>query len=251
MRYFIQFSYFGTAYHGWQKQPNAITVQSVLEDAFSKLLACKIDLTGAGRTDAGVHARQLFAHFDTSIIEDLNVLVFRLNALLPNDIAVQNIYKVNDDAHARFNATARTYEYWLVQQKNPFLTGAAHFVKHPLDVAKMNKAAAILMTCEDFECFSKSNTDVKTYRCDVRSAVWKWEGTTLVFTITADRFLRNMVRAVVGTLLEIGLGKTDLEEIHAIIASKDRSRAGTSVPAKGLYLTEVSYPPSLFKVYGD
>lgn len=246
MRYFVQFSYFGTAYHGWQKQPNAITVQSVLEDAFSKLLSYNVQLTGAGRTDAGVHARQMFAHFDAEIIEDLKTLVFRLNAFVPHDIAVQSIRAVKDDAHARFDATARTYEYWLVQQKDPFLSEASHLVKYPLDLDKMNKAAAILMRYDDFECFSKSNTDVRTYRCDLRTAIWEWQGSTLVFTITADRFLRNMVRAVVGTLLEIGLGKIDMEEIHTIIASKDRSRAGASVPAKGLYLTAVSYPQSLF-----
>ncbi len=222
-------------------------MQSVLEDAFSKLLSRKIELTGAGRTDAGVHARQMYAHFDTTMIEDLKTLVFRLNAFVPHDIAVQYIHTVQDNAHARFDAIARTYEYWLVQQKDPFLSAAAHLVKHPLDVDKMNKAAAILMTYHDFECFSKSNTDVKTYRCDLQAAHWEWQGTTLVFTITADRFLRNMVRAVVGTLLEIGLGKTTVAEIHTIVASKDRSKAGASVPAKGLYLTSVSYPKSLFK----
>ncbi|NHF57956.1 tRNA pseudouridine(38-40) synthase TruA [Flavobacteriaceae bacterium TP-CH-4] len=250
MRYFVQFSYVGTRYHGWQKQPNAITIQSVMEDAFSKLLGRPVTLTGAGRTDTGVHARQLFAHFDVDTIEDQGRLVYRLNAFLPKDIAVQKIFKVPHDAHARFDATERTYEYWVVQKKNPFLSEAAHYVKYPLDIGKMNQAAAILRTYSDFECFSKSNTDVKTYRCDLRSAFWNVESETLVFTITADRFLRNMVRAIVGTLLEVGLGKMVPEELREVIVGKDRSAAGASAPAKGLYLTRVLYPEKILKIDG-
>jgi tRNA pseudouridine38-40 synthase len=246
LRYFIQFSYFGKAYHGWQNQPNAITVQEVLEKALSTLLRDKIDVVGAGRTDAGVHAKQMFCHFDFDSIEDKKDLAYRLNAFLPDDIAVQEIRTVVDGAHARFDAIERTYEYWLVREKDPFLFDYAHWVKHPLDLPAMNEAAKMLLEYTDFECFSKSNTDVKTFNCDVRQAYWEARADKWVFTITADRFLRNMVRAVVGTLLDVGLKKITSEDMHRIIASKDRSEAGVSVPAKGLYLTKVIYPKDIF-----
>ncbi|MCB0373669.1 MAG: tRNA pseudouridine(38-40) synthase TruA [Muricauda sp.] len=246
MRYFIQFSYFGKAYHGWQNQPNAITVQEVLEKALSTLLRQKIDVVGAGRTDTGVHAKQMFAHFDHGGIMDKNELVFRLNSFLPEDIAVQHIFEMDPDAHARFHATERSYEYWVVKEKNPFYFDLAHFVHQPLNMAAMNKAGSLMLSHSDFECFSKSNTDVKTYICDVRKAEWEVQDDKWVFTITADRFLRNMVRAVVGTLLDVGMGKMAPEDIHAIIDSKDRGEAGVSVPAKGLYLTQVLYPKELF-----
>lgn len=246
----MAFSYFGKFYHGWQNQPNAITVQQILEETFSKLLRRPIALVAAGRTDAGVHARQLFAHFDFDKIEDRKDLIYRLNAFLPEDIAVQEIYNVPGDAHARFDAVERTYEYWVVQEKNPFYMDTAHYVKHPLDVDMMNRAAAILKEYGDFECFSKSHTDVKTYLCQIKKAVWEKEGNKLVFTISADRFLRNMVRAIVGTLLDVGLGKSTLEDVRAVIESKDRGKAGVSVPAKGLYLTKVLYPGNYLKVHG-
>ncbi|SNZ01821.1 tRNA pseudouridine(38-40) synthase TruA [Flagellimonas pacifica] len=246
MRYFIQFSYFGKAYHGWQNQPNAITVQEVLEKALSTLLRKKIDVVGAGRTDAGVHAKEMFAHFDFDTIEDSKELTFKLNAFLPEDIAVQNIQSVQVEAHARFDAEERTYEYWVVKEKNPFYADFAHFVKLPLDIDAMNKSAQFLLEHKDFECFSKSNTDVRTFNCDVKHAMWEQKEDRLVFTIAADRFLRNMVRAVVGTLLNVGTGKMQPEEINIIIESKDRGKAGVSVPAKGLYLTKVSYPKKIF-----
>ncbi|MGW9687067.1 tRNA pseudouridine(38-40) synthase TruA [Flagellimonas sp. 2504JD1-5] len=246
MRYFIQFSYFGKAYHGWQNQPNAITVQEVLEKALSTLLRDKIEVVGAGRTDSGVHAKEMFAHFDVDTIKDTEELLYRLNAFLPEDIAVQNIRKVNAEAHARFDATERAYEYWIVQEKNPFYSDFAHFVKLPLDVDAMNQSAKYLLDHKDFECFSKSNTDVKTFLCDVKSVFWEIKPDKLIFTISADRFLRNMVRAIVGTLLDVGLGKMKPEEIKAILQSKDRGKAGVSVPAKGLYLTKVSYPKRIF-----
>lgn len=245
MRYFIQFSYNGRAYHGWQNQPNAITVQEVLEGAFATLLKNPIALVGAGRTDAGVHAKEMFAHFDCDVINDVSDLMYRLNSLLPEDIAVQNILEVNSDAHARFHATERTYEYVVSQKKNPFNVDAAHFVKSPLDFEKMNKAAALLLHHNDFECFSKANTDVHTYLCDVMKAGWSKKNDTLIFTITADRFLRNMVRAIVGTLLDVGLGKRTQTDVKAVLNSKDRSKAGASVPAKGLYLTKINYPESI------
>tara|TARA_R110000868_G_scaffold21640_7_gene89773 strand:- start:63007 stop:63750 length:744 start_codon:yes stop_codon:yes gene_type:complete len=247
LRYFVTFSYFGKHYHGWQKQPNAITVQEVLEDAFSKLLGESILMMGAGRTDAGVHAKQMYAHFEYSIIKNTVDLLYRLNAFLPKDIAVQKIIEVKDEAHARFDAVSRTYEYWIVQEKNPFFVNNAYYVKYPLDIQKMNEAAQMLLAYKDFECFSKSNTEVNTFLCDLKEAHWTKKTDVLVFTITADRFLRNMVRAIVGTLLEVGLGKIEIETVKAIIKSKDRSNAGTSAPAKGLYLTQVLYPENIFK----
>lgn len=245
MRYFIAFSYFGKHYHGWQKQPNAITVQEILEDALSKLLRKSISMMGAGRTDTGVHAKQMFAHFDTPTINDLADLVYRLNAFLPEDISVTEIFKVPDEAHARFDATERTYEYWVTQQKNPFLTDAAYYFKYPLDIKKMNAAAELFLTHSDFECFSKSKTDVNTYLCDIKKASWTQKNELLVFTISADRFLRNMVRAIVGTLLEVGEGKISLDDVKTILKSGDRGKAGPSVPAKGLYLTAVNYPKTI------
>jgi len=246
LRYFIEFSYNGRAYHGWQNQPNAITVQEVLEQAISTLLRQEIAVVGAGRTDAGVHAKQMFAHFDVTELLEIKDLVFRLNAFLPEDIAVKNIRLAKPDAHARFDAIERTYEYWVVRNKNPFYLQSAHVSLLPLDMDAMNKAAAILMEYTNFECFSKSNTDVKTFDCDVKHAIWQEAGEKLVFAITANRFLRNMVRAIVGTLLEIGLGKKQPGAIRDIIASRDRGNAGASVPAKGLYLTKVMYPESIF-----
>ncbi|MEX0315292.1 MAG: tRNA pseudouridine(38-40) synthase TruA [Allomuricauda sp.] len=246
MRYFIQFSYLGKAYHGWQNQPNAVTVQEVLEKALSTLLRDKVEVVGAGRTDAGVHAKEMYAHFDFDKITEVKELSYRLNAFLPDDIAIQSIISVKQNAHARFDAVERTYEYWVVKEKSPFYFDFTHFVKHPLDIAAMNLSAQYLLEHKDFECFSKSNTDVKTFICDVRKASWELKEDKLVFTITADRFLRNMVRAVVGTLLDVGIGKTKPEEIKLILESKDRGKAGVSVPAKGLYLTKVSYPKDIF-----
>ena len=246
MRYFIQFSYFGKAYHGWQNQPNAITVQEVLENALTVLLRKKIALVGAGRTDAGVHAKEMYAHFDFEIISDMLDLVYRLNAFLPNDIAVKNIFKMRRDAHARFDATQRSYEYWISDVKNPFLMQSAHYIKHPLDIVLMNNAADLLLGKQDFECFSKSKTEVNNHFCEIKKAGWSKKEDVIVFEITADRFLRNMVRAIVGTLLDVGVGKSDLDTVKAIIKSKDRTKAGVSVPAKGLYLTAVSYPNTIF-----
>ena len=246
MRYFVVFSYFGKHYHGWQNQPNAITVQEVLEKTFSTLLRMPIALVGAGRTDAGVHAKEMCAHFDVEQpLENLESIVYKANAFLPEDISVATLFEVGKDAHARFDAVGRTYEYWVTQEKNPFYTEAAYYVKHPLNLDVMNAAANILLEYKDFECFSKTHTDVKTFLCDVRQAVWEQKEDRLVFTITADRFLRNMVRAIVGTLLAIGCGKLSVAEMHTIIKSKDRGQAGASVPAKGLYLTKIKYPNTI------
>lgn len=245
MRYFVAFSYFGKQYHGWQRQPNALTVQQRMEDTFSVFLRTQITMTGAGRTDTGVHARQMYAHFDSETIRDSKDLVGKLNAFLPDDIAISRIFKVKEDAHARFDALERTYEYWVTTQKDPFYIETAYYVKNALSIDVLNKAASVLLEYTDFECFSKSNTDVKTYQCDLKKAVWRQEGGLLVFTITADRFLRNMVRAIVGTLLEVAMEKLRIEDIRGIIESKDRAKAGFSVPAKGLYLVEVKYPENI------
>ena len=242
MRYFLECAFRGTQYHGWQRQPEASSVQQSLEDALRLLLSDPIEITGAGRTDTGVHAHQMFAHFDTDIPFDSDDLSHRLNRFLPADIVVRGIHAVHADAHARFDATSRKYRYWVVQEKDPFKTDWAHLIHLPLDLRAMNKACIHLLGKQDFECFSKSKTDVKTYFCEVKAAGWTKEGNTLVFNIEADRFLRNMVRAVVGTLLEVGLGKREVEGMPELIRSKSRSEAGVSVPAKGLSLIEIQYP---------
>ena len=248
-RFFLEFSYAGTAYHGWQRQPNALSVQEVMEEALALLLKQQTPLTAAGRTDTGVHAKQMFAHFDTDTT-DLEQLIFRLNQFLPNDIAVIRIREVKPRAHARFDALSRTYEYHLNNFKSPFVQGMSYGLHQPLDVEQMNKAASILLEYEDFECFSKAHTDVKTFLCTISKAVWGKSETGLVFTITANRFLRNMVRAIVGTLIEIGLGKKNIQEMHTVIESKNRSLAGYSVPAEGLFLTHIEYPNSIYLEHG-
>ena len=245
MRYFIELSYNGKAYHGWQIQPNAISVQEVVEQALSTIFRKDMSIVGAGRTDSGVHSKQIFAHFDIESQIDVNETIYKLNALVPKDIAVFNVFRVNNEAHARFNATARSYVYKISTKKDAFNTDFAYYFKPKLDVAAMNKAAELLIGFKDFECFSKSKTDVFTYNCDLRVAEWKLVGNELHFYITADRFLRNMVRAIVGTLINVGIGKLQPKDIINILASKSRAEAGYSVPAHGLYLTEVVYPKSI------
>jgi tRNA pseudouridine38-40 synthase len=246
LRYFIEIAYNGSNYFGWQKQPDAISVQEVLENAMSLLLRKEIQVVSAGRTDAGVHAKQLFAHFDIDVIDNTSDLVFRLNSYLPKDISVKNILPVNDDAHARFHASERSYEYIVTLKKDPFTEGYAYLLHKPPDVTAMNEAAKTLLNYQNFQCFSRSNTDVKTYNCTIKTAVWKQDNDLLRFTISADRFLRNMVRAIVGTLLEVGYGTVSIEEFHEIIKSKNRVNAGSSAPAHGLYLTGVTYPDEIF-----
>ena len=245
MRYFLELSYNGKAYHGWQNQPNAISVQEVVENAISKLLNSKIKIVGAGRTDAGVHAKQMFAHFDLDTKIEGDDLKYKLNAFLPEDIAVHDILDVKPDAHARFNATRRSYLYRLSIEKDAFNFDSAYYLKKQLNIGLMNQATKELLGHKDFQCFSKTHTDVKTYYCDIQSANWQQIGNELHFTITADRFLRNMVRAIVGTLINVGLEKITVEDLQAIIASKNRSEAGYSVPAHGLYLTKIEYPESI------
>jgi tRNA pseudouridine38-40 synthase len=245
LRYFIELSYDGSAYHGWQRQPNGVSIQSTLEDGLSKLLGETTTVLGAGRTDAGVHARQIFAHVDVKEPLEEN-FKYRLNQYLPKDIAVKELYKVHNDAHARFDATSRSYEYHLTTAKNPFLVSYAYSLGKPLDISSMNQAAKLLLSHTDFKCFSKSKTDVKTYDCNITNAEWIRDGSDWVFHITANRFLRNMVRAIVGTLIEVGLGKLSLEGFEQVLISRSRSQAGYSVPAHGLYLTQIDYPNTIF-----
>ena len=236
-------------YHGWQVQPRENSVQATMESALSVLLKDKISVVGCGRTDAGVHAKQFFLHFDYENAIDEKNLKFRLNSFLPVDIAVFRVFKVQQDAHARFHAVSRSYEYRISLEKNVFLSDTAlQLMQADLDVEKMNAAAQLLLKYEDFKCFSRSKTDVKTYLCDISEAFWKREGKELIFRISANRFLRNMVRAVVGTLLEVGKDKMSIPEFEEVIKSRDRTRAGASVKAKGLFLTKVDYPDELFKV---
>ncbi|MGK6352502.1 tRNA pseudouridine(38-40) synthase TruA [Parapedobacter sp. DT-150] len=244
-RYFIEIAFDGSAYHGWQIQPNAVTVQALLDGALSTALRQPIATVGCGRTDTGVHAKQLYAHFDVTgdIADSADRLLHRVNALLPHDIAAKRLLSVAPDAHARFDAVQRAYEYHTHFEKDPFLHDRSWRLRDVPDVAAMNEAASILRQYDDFACFSKSNTQVHTHICHITRAEWLWaDDRHLVFHISANRFLRNMVRAIVGTLMEIGRGEHASEYMHTVINSKDRSVAGTSVPACGLYLTEVKYP---------
>lgn len=241
MRYFIQFAYNGTHYHGWQIQPNASSVQETLNKAFSVLLNEEISIMGAGRTDTGVHASEMFGHFDTEKTLDVPVLVHKLNSYLPKDIAIFDLIPVHNDAHCRFDAKKRTYEYHINTVKNPFLEELSWYVNQKLDLDLMNEAAQILLNHTDFQCFSKVHTDVNTFDCTIFEAFWKKENNKIIFTISANRFLRNMVRAIVGTLINIGLKKITLTDFENIIASKSREKAGFSVPAHGLYLTKIDY----------
>lgn len=242
MRYFLKFAYKGTHYHGWQVQPNDVSVQSVMTEKISMVLRSPVELVGAGRTDAGVHARCMYAHFDIDkeIIAP-PLIVNKLNALLPPDIAIYDLYRVDDDMHARFSAKYRTYRYYVSTRKSPFNHEFAARFTFPLDVEKMNEAAGKLLEYTDFTSFSKLHTDAKTNDCDVSFAQWEKHDDSLVFTITANRFLRNMVRAVVGTLVEVGKGKLSVAQFCEVIEKKNRCAAGMSVPAQGLFLEDVGY----------
>ena len=239
-RYFLQLAYNGENYHGWQVQDNAETVQQKLQESLSTILREEISVIGCGRTDTGVHAKDFFAHFDVEKkIPNPAKEVFKINSILPKDIAIYDLFPVDNETHTRFDAISRTYEYVISQEKNPFSQGLAYHFNRPLDLEKMNEAAKHFLEVEDFSSFSKSGTQVKTNICNVTQAQWEKDGKTLKFTITANRFLRNMVRAVVGTLMEVGLEKINLEEFKNIVASRNRSNAGYSVPAEGLFLVKV------------
>ena len=247
MRYFIYLAYDGTNYHGWQIQPNGDSVQETLMKALSTFLRKEIEIVGAGRTDAGVHARLMIAHFDFEEELDCKAVADKLNRLLPPDISVFEVKKVKPEAHARFDATYRTYKYYVTTCKDPFNRHYAWRLFNTLDFAKMNEAAKILFEYIDFTSFSKLHTDVKTNNCKIMHAEWtqvneyEW-----VFTIQADRFLRNMVRAVVGTLLDVGKRKVSIEAFQQIILAKNRCAAGQSAPAEGLYLVQIDYPENIF-----
>ena len=246
LRYFIKLAYKGTNYHGWQVQPNAITVQGLLNKSFSIIFRSPLEVVGAGRTDTGVHAEGFFAHVDIENEFNPQEIIYKLNGLLPDDIVVYDIFETKENAHARFDATSRSYEYRIFLGKNPFLTETAwQLTSTELAIEKMNEAAEILKTHTNFKCFSRSNSDVRTYNCSIMQAGWKQTGQLLVFHIMADRFLRNMVRAIVGTLIEIGKGKMTLAEFKSIIESENRCNAGPSAPARGLFLTQVTYPKTI------
>lgn len=241
-RYFIHLSYDGTNYHGWQVQPNGSSVQAELQRALSTLLRQPIEIVGAGRTDAGVHARKMVAHFDVVELLDLKQTAYRMNRILPRDIAVEKIEKVGDDMHARFSATSRTYHYYIHTHKDPFCRAYSCETHYDLDFDAMNEAARVLLTQDDFASFCKTGADVKTTICHVTHAQWhQTSPTTWYFEITANRFLRNMVRAVVGTLIDVGRHRIDLEDFKQIVENKTRTAAGESMPGHALFLEDVTY----------
>jgi len=240
LRYFITLSYNGKNYHGWQIQPDANSVQEELINAFQKILQEKILIVGAGRTDTGVHAKKMIAHFDS--VQQFDNWVYKVNSVLPNDIVVSEILLVDDEKHARFDATSRTYEYKIWLGRNPFLLDFSWQIHHQkISIDVMNEAAKLLFDFTDFESFSKVQTEVKTFNCEIIQAIWTQNGNELTFTISANRFLRNMVRAIVGTLIDVGTEKISIADFATIIESKNRGKAGLSVPAKGLFLIEVAY----------
>ena len=245
-RYFLDIAYNGTAYHGWQIQDNAHTVQQELETCLGTILRQPVAIMGSGRTDTGVHARQQIVHFDWAGELGGAQLVYKLNSFLPPDISVAGLRKVGEEAHARFDATERSYEYLLHQAKSPFLENLSYYFSRPLDVDLMNKAAEKLLGEQDFESFSRVKTEVNTFICTIKEARWEKLNDSLVFHVTANRFLRGMVRALVGTLIEVGLGKLSVADFVSIIESKDRRSAGRAVPPHGLYLTRVVYPDSVY-----
>ncbi|PIQ22282.1 MAG: tRNA pseudouridine(38-40) synthase TruA [Cytophagales bacterium CG18_big_fil_WC_8_21_14_2_50_42_9] len=246
MRYFLRIAYDGTDYHGWQTQPNARTVQEVLTTSLSTILRQPIETVGSGRTDTGVHASEQFVHFDAAALLDEKAFCNRLNRLLPSDISALQLYRVSPDAHTRFDAVARTYEYRITRFKNPFLQRYAHYLNREVNLNWLNEAATALLAFEDFTTFSKVKGDTLHYRCQMLAAYWQQDGPDLIFTIKANRFLRGMVRLVVGTLLDVGAGKIPVTNFKEIVAAQDRRLASGAAPASGLFLTQVSYPEGYF-----
>jgi tRNA pseudouridine38-40 synthase len=242
-RYFIELSYNGATFFGWQRQPKQLSVQEEIENAFTKLNSnIPIEVVGCGRTDTGVHANHYVLHVDLQEVQDLNQLIFKLNRILPNSIVIHSIKEISSDFHARFNATSRTYRYFMNSKKDPFKQGVSWTFQQKLDFEAMNNASVLLVGTKDFTSFSKVNTDTKTNICTVYKAIWvEVDSSNFYFEITADRFLRNMVRATVGTLLEVGQGKISSENLIDILDEKDRGAAAISVPAHGLFLWEVTY----------
>ena len=250
MRFFLELSYKGTSYHGWQIQENAVSVQQKVNEALSTVFQREILTVGSGRTDAGVHAAQQFVHFDHPEAIDEDLLLHKLNGIMPKDIAAKSLRPVNVTAHTRFDATLRSYEYKILKKKDPFHIDQAYFFNKTVDIKEMNEAAKMLLSTEDFQCFSKVKTDVNNFLCTVSQAEWKivenGDNEILIFSVSANRFLRGMVRAIVGTLLEVGLGRLSIDDFSKILSSQDRKQAGRSVPADGLFLTEVKYPDAIF-----
>jgi tRNA pseudouridine38-40 synthase len=247
LRYLFEISYKGTNYHGWQIQQNAISIQQVVQEKLNQLLSGSIEITGSGRTDTGVHAKQQFFHVDISHEIDCEDFKYRMNAIIPRDIYIRSIRMVKSDAHARFDATSRGYDYVIVPQKDPFQLNQVYMYNQPLDLDKLNSASKTLVGRHNFESFSKVKTQVNNFNCEVFCAYWKHEKDCFVFHIEANRFLRGMVRAIVGTLLMVSEGKIEPSTIKKILASKDRSKAGRSVPPDGLYLSNISYPDHIFE----
>lgn len=248
-RYFLYLSYDGSAFHGWQLQDNAPTVQQFINEGLSALLKQEINVVGCGRTDAGVHARNFYAHFNLKVeLSDLEQadIIFKLNRFLPKEIAIRNLQQVRPDAHARFDPVSRTYKYFIHRKKDPFLENRSYYLYGLIDIELMNEATKVMMQFTDFTSFSKLHTQTKTNDCKISQAIWEEKEHQLIFTITADRFLRNMVRAIVGTLLEVGRHKISLDEFKNVIESRNRSEAGYSVPAKALFLEDVEYPKEIW-----
>lgn len=245
MRFFIELAYDGSDFHGWQKQPNAMSIQETLETCLMKIFQREMEVIGAGRTDAGVHAKRMIAHLDIEENFDPQHLIYKLNRMLPKSIVIHRIFRVQPEAHARFDAISRTYKYYISTQKDPFYRRFSQLITRELDLEKMNQACEIIMNHTDFQCFSKVKTDVRTFNCEIEKAQWEQKGSRLIFTIVADRFLRNMVRAIVGTMLEVGTDKISLSDLKEILKSKNRSKAGRSVEAKGLFLHRIVYPENI------
>ena len=245
MRFFLEISYNGSKYHGWQYQPNVISIQEIIEKALGNLLGTKTPIVGSGRTDAGVHASCQIAHFDAQQIDN-EELKFRLNSYLPQEIAINNIYSVNREAHARFHAISRSYVYHMHLHKNPFKVGTSHFLRTPVSLSSVKEACDALLNCIDFQAMSKVNTDVSHFNCQILKAEWNEVDGGYVFLIQSNRFLRGMVRALVGTLLEVGIGKMSVGRFIEVLAEKERAHAGFSVPASGLFLSKVEYPMDIY-----
>ncbi len=247
MRYFLTLSYDGTRYHGWQIQQNAVSVQQTLEQSLSRLLKAETRVVGAGRTDTGVHASRYIAHFDAAPIDNQPAFLYHLNCILPSDIAVSEVREVIPEAHARFDAVKREYRYYISRTKDPFRRDTVLYYSYPLDVEEMNRAAAAVMEYQDFTSFCRLHSDNKTNVCRIYESYWTRQGDLLIYTVVADRFLRNMVRALVGTMTDVGRGKTTVEEVRRIVELKSRGAAGASAPAHGLFLTDVVYPEEIYR----
>lgn len=246
MRYFVDLSYRGTAFHGWQLQPNAHTVQAEVQDALSTILQKPMEVTGSGRTDAGVHAVQQVAHFDAELSMKTDQLIYRLNGLLPPEVSINAIQSVKPDAHARFDAGSRAYQYLIHQKKNPFKEGLSYYFPKALSAERIREALPIINSWKNFQAFSKVHTDVNHFDCEIFDLWWEETNDGYQFSVSANRFLRGMVRAMVGTLLEIGLGRMTYNELKAVLESGNRSLAGRAVPPHGLYLAAVKYPSSVY-----